>query len=295
MWNDFPQVQVSYPTLPNTTIRYGSQPPQFDGQAPMILMGSRVDSSKGPAWVFVQFFNKVVILPQEALVSPYPVPTPKRSLLDRWLFNDNGIGEPTRLQERNLYSQWTDNHTAKAPDKPWFCFWNGTTLEGLVFVTQDADPDPDDPMPSPTAAAKSTAHSSSLTTIPPHPSPSSDIDPTPASQAKRQPPPSPSLYPKLVKITEHRNYKNAFPPYCQQMQILDNGLPAPLPDPMTGGSIIVNLTEAGTILPDPVQQNAAGPGIPPLVPTSTPYSEGRKRAHGKRDKTICQCQWTGGA
>ena len=287
MTNNIPQVQLSYPIPPNTPVRYGSQPPQFNGQAPMMLMESRANSNKGPAWIFLQYFNKTVILPQEDLPSPYPLPKPKRSLLKRWFFNDDGLGEPTNLHERDQYSQWTNDHFATPPDKPWYCFWNGTTLEGLIFVTQNADLDEDDSTAYPSAAATSAVYPSSL----------QDPDQPSASQYKRQAPPSPSPspYPKMVKIIERRIEYNAVHPYCQQMQILNTGQPAPLPDPVNGGPIIVYLTETEPTLHNQVQQVAAGAGFPPSMPTSTPYGQSKRRANSKRSTPICQCQWMSGA
>lgn len=98
-------------------VRYGAQPPILDGYTTMSLMNATDHLEKGPAYVFHRQFNKLVILPGEA-------------------FEDT---MPSRRRQNVGYEQYhnfSEGVYAAPGEKPWFCYWNGTLLEGFIFVTQ---------------------------------------------------------------------------------------------------------------------------------------------------------------
>lgn len=103
------------PTL--STVRYGAQPPILDGYTTMSLMNAKDHMEKGPAYVFHKQFDKLVILPEET-------------------FDDTILW---RQRRDAVYSQnynFSEAVYAGAGEKPWFCYWNGTLLEGFIFVYQ---------------------------------------------------------------------------------------------------------------------------------------------------------------
>ena len=284
---------MDYPTSPNAPITYGAQPPQLNQPSPLILMENRDDPTKGPAYLFVQLYNKTVILRENELSSGYP--RLRRSLLDRWFNNEEVVDEPARLRER-------DASVAQPPDRPWFCFWNNTVLEGFIFLTQSAD----------TSSSLSTT-SSSMTTINQVHSQttreaytkstskagSQGLSQPTASQAKRQSLPSLLPYPKMMKIEERRGQYNPVQPYCQQMQVLYNGQLNEVRDPTTNKLVIVNLTESEPPLQHQAQQGPGVVGGPsmlgPLNPAATTGVLERRRLHSKRQSILpCQCEWMSG-
>ena len=273
-----PMVSLNYSAVPIAPIRYGAQPPQLNGPSPLVLMENRDDSTRGPAYTFVQPYNKTVILREDDLPGGYP--PPKRSLLERWSFNEEAVDKPARLHERDD-STWGSDSIAQPTDKPWYCFWNGTILEGFIFITQNASSSASENTTSPSAAATSEAYYQG-TNQPP---------------SKRQASSSPLQYPKLVKIEERRPQYNCVQPYCQQMQILNTGQPGPLQNPITGDLIIVNLTESEPPFQHQAQEVPGGEGGPSGPWDSAPTTGGqpRRRSHNKRQSlNPCQCGWTSG-
>lgn len=105
------------PTLSN--VRFGAQPPILNDYTTMSPMNAKDHLDKGPAYVFHKQFDKLVILPQDTFDST-----------QSW-----------RQRRDNTVNQQSPNYTAAiyAPrgHKPWFCYWNGTLLEGFIFVTQN--------------------------------------------------------------------------------------------------------------------------------------------------------------
>ena len=143
-----PMISLSYVTPSDGKIRYGSQPPQLKRPANLVLMNDKADFSKGPAYVFQQQFDKVVIVHEEDI--PGGIPTLKRSLVKRWL-SDKGLEHRGGLIGRQNDDEWTSNLIAQPIDRPWFCYWNNTILEGFIYVTQNVSPSD----ASPSAAASS--------------------------------------------------------------------------------------------------------------------------------------------
>ena len=276
-----PMASLSYPQPPNPPIRYGAQPPQLEGQVPLVLMSDKYASSKGPAYLFTQQYNKTVIVHASDL--PGGLQNSKRSFLRGWFPRGKGLKDSAAMHRRDSDdSNWTDNSIAVPTDKPWYCYWPGTILEGFIYVTEEWEQSDDDSAaPSGAAAVNSTP------------------SPPPQTVEKRQAPSGLPQYPKVVKIEERRNPLNPIKPYCQQMQILNTNLPGPLTNQGNGQLIQIQLDETEPI----VQHQFAQPGswgqaVPsafpsiPAMPTSPPS---RRRAVDRRDSSgassACQCEW----
>lgn len=281
--SNVPVLSLSYPTLPGAKIRYGAQPPALNGPVTLSLNTDSDTPNKGPAYSFCHSYNKTVIVRQEDL--PGGSQASKRSFMRRWLSDDDGLKDPASLFERDS-SQFPYSQYAKAGEQPWYCFWNDTSLEGFVFVTQNAENNTGESRPYPSVAVTSAA------------TPSAPYQ----GRAKRQAPTNLSAYPKIIKIEERRSVHNAIRPYCQQMQILYNqqlGFTVPGSDsPLT---IQLDETEA------PFQQKmwqgggAGGPGGPgpaamSAALTSLPW---KRKSYDKRasngEAPSCHCQWMSGA
>lgn len=241
------------PNSHNTHIRYGAQPPALPGPVNIYLARDRQDWDLGPAYTFQQAYTKTVILKAEDLPGSYP--KSKRSALDRSLLEERGRTE------------WNQDEFVSIAAKPWYCFWNGTLLKVFVYVTRNETN-------SITSRAASTSSYASATTTAATP------------QHKRQAGQSTSgtSYPKIIKIEEHRPLRNAPQPYCQQMQIMNDGQPSPY-EPH-GQPIIFNLNEnepAPFIQRQYVQDGGLAPPPPP------PINGKEKRQVGP--DSWCMCKW----
>ncbi len=267
-----PVVSLSYATLFNDGyLRYGSQPPQINKSANLVLMRDKDDFDKGPAYVFQQQYDKLVVVHEGDL--PGGIPSSKRSFLKRWFYDENRRS----LMRRQEDDEWASKTIAKPVDRPWFCYWNSTIIEGFIFVTQDVSPSASASEASPSAAATSSGSYQ-----------------FPGSYSKRSSPPAPSSYPKSVKIEERRPL-NPSQPYCVQMQILYNLQIVPVYDnAQRVNKIYLSETESQSLV-----QNQAIPGMagmPPL-PTTLPASpSGFPKKRGAMDKRVtlpssCQCGW----
>ena len=268
-----PVISLSYTTPSDPYIRYGSQPPQLEQPANLVLMNDKDDFNEGPAYVFQQQYNKVVIVHEGDI--PGGIPNTKRSLLERW-FYDKGLGKHGSLIGRQEDDEWTNDSFARPIDRPWFCYWNNTILEGFIFVTQGASS-------SASASASPAATSSGSSQFP-------------ESRFKRQSPPSLSSYPKSVKIEERRP---SIPtqPYCEQMQILNTNQPGPVINPATNQINTVYLTEnesQSLAQNQAVQGMANGPS--PSGPPSPSAFPKKRGATAKRATSLssCQCGWIAG-
>lgn len=272
-------VSLTYPQPPNAPIRYGAQPPQLSGDAALRIYKDEDASNDGPAYVFWQQYNKTVIVHNSDL--PGGLAGSKRSFFRRWFSSEEGPEDLTDLFERDttdVDSQWPTNSIAKPADKPWYCFWPDTILEGFIYVSQNADQSSGGSATSASAAATSSVPSAS-----------------PGVRQKRQAPASLQTYPKLVKIEERRNPHSDMQPYCQQMQILNTNQPGPLRDPVTQQLIQIQLSETEPMVQHQINQYQGPSGGPPTNAASPTGYSGRRRAVDKRGPTgagpLCQCEW----
>lgn len=219
--------------------RYGAQPPQFQGDSPVnLFMSDKEEPNRGPAAFFQQSFDKVVILREGEFFAS----ASKRWFTGRGEYQNHGV-----LNERGNAGE--ESEYAKVTDKPWFCYWNETLLEGFIFVTQDHVTDSttlDNYAPSIMATSTETIMSAPISTTEYTATSTnrglgvSSVDSEVATEyvatttaaakehwSKRQvvssPSSSPRMYPKVVKIEERYNAANSASPYCQQMQIMNNG------------------------------------------------------------------------
>ena len=220
------------PSPPKPQVRYGAQPPTLPVPVKMRLMGDRDEVNSGPAYFFQQAYTKTVILKTQDL-------------------SDVQRGQ----------SNWVLNDFVNVTDKPWYCFWNGTLLEGFIYVTRNED----GPSAS-TDAVTSSFASATATGI--------------ASKRRRQAglATSGTTYPKVIKIEERRPLRNPPQPYCQQMQ-MDSGEPTPYE--LNGQPNIVNLNETE---PLPLQQQQ-------LQEPSPPSTNSHKEKRQAGPNSNCMCEW----
>ncbi|KAL9099161.1 MAG: hypothetical protein Q9163_005297 [Psora crenata] len=217
--NRAPVIAISYPP-PKATIQYGAQPPQLGGYTILSLMKDKSAFHKGPAYAFMQQYNKTVVVKEGDL--PGGIPNSKRdpaNSLRRWL---GGALDRDHWESffKRQQSDWTQREFAQPGDRPWYCFWNGTTLTGFIYVTQDLDSDVE-------AAATS-------------------------GLSKRQEPSAPPQYPKQIKIEERQDPYNPSLPYCQQFQVLYNYQLNPV-NRDNGTPNVVNLAESEQLDPNQAQ------------------------------------------
>lgn len=245
-------------------------------------MNNKVELNKGPAWFFQQNFTKVVVVKE----SDFSAVNARR-----WFNDGDNLQETAELGERD-FSGIDPDSIAQPAAKPWYCYWNGTILEGFIYITENttgtsstsSQTSDSPPLSGPLAFA-----SSLLPSMTKPPSMSSLA--TPGPWTKRQVPPSPSnlaYFPKVMKIEERRNVVNSVQPYCQQMQIMNSGFASPITDG-TGKFIIVNISEK-----EPLQQNAlANEESPTSRKTRRDWFVRRRGDVEGRDLLggSCECQW----
>lgn len=128
---------------------YGLQPSSmvtdFD---PFLLVADRDDPENGKAYYFQTTYDKVVVLPGDALQGGVASGKVKRGY-------DGGYGE------------WdVQKDVAKIGDKPWFCYWNGTSVEGFIYADKplfSSTPSPTSATTTPTSGANYSAAAAQYT------------------------------------------------------------------------------------------------------------------------------------
>ena len=120
------QVTLTSGMLPGAPLRYGAQPPFLKSQTGISLMIDVDDVDRGPAYFFQQPYDKLVILPELAFSNG--------SYSKRWLDEHSELEERAQsiVEERD-----SDFFYPQPGDRPWFCFWNNTLLEGFIYVTEN--------------------------------------------------------------------------------------------------------------------------------------------------------------
>lgn len=246
--SDLGQLQVSFSyddddqeSSQGTLPRYGPQPPGFSGFANMTIMMAKGDEEKGPAYVFHHEFDKLVILHENVF---------NGTDFRRWLSDEDHIAK-NFLDKRH----GTEDARIGSEDRPWYCFWNGTVLEGFIFATKDlANSSTDSSTALVSSAFQSNPFNRNETTplvltespVPTSYSLASSIasssEPSAAittsrlwnkrqqvvSDAPENPGPGLIPYPKVIKIEERRNLQNGVQPYCQQMGFSGSTTPIPI-------------------------------------------------------------------
>ena len=212
---------------------------------------------------FQQPYDKIVVLPSNQLQSS----SSKRGL---------GASSDMIHGARDSTSAFR-NQFAQPGDQPWFCYWNGTILEGFIYVTENTTfASGNNTSLSSTAAPSATAT---------YNSPSSPSSTSVTNNYVQQPQWVPP-YPRVIKIEERRLMDNAIKPYCIQMQVLDDGGINSVPD-SSGNPITIQLDEY-----EPPAQNSVQLGPKKRETRSNDFfaSEGdemRKR----QSESDCHCEW----
>ncbi|KAM3421805.1 hypothetical protein BST61_g2183 [Cercospora zeina] len=139
----------------DSAIAYGAQLSYMNTSfAQFLTVQDQDDKQNGPAFYFQQFYDKVVVVPEAALTT--------------------GGGNRRRIK-RGWYSPgwklpeaWATRKQLTTPgEKPWFCVWNETLLEGFIYVTESLSTSTSS---TPTSTS-STGSSTSLPSVPPSTTP----------------------------------------------------------------------------------------------------------------------------
>jgi hypothetical protein len=236
---------------------YGTVPPVLDQTQSLQLVIDSQESSRGPAWFFEMKYNKVVIVREEELSSVSGVT--QRSTVRDW---DGGFHQPSEFSRKTV---------AQPGDSPWFCYWNGTLLEGFVYVNLNS------------SGAVQSSTSSSATPTPAYTTATNSRTGSATAKPTSNYIDHPLPYPKVIKIEERRVPSNAAAPYCIQYAIDSTGVAHPLLN-STGlpRTIYLNETEASTISQMYQRSN---------IPANNNL-EGRGGSLAERQsKPSCGCVW----
>ena len=264
-----PQINITSGLQPGE-IYYGAQPPQLTRPAKLMVMNDKNDRGKGPAYFFQQLYNKTVILRSEDFVA---------SSYKRWSTGDIEAAESRAKRGRGFAAQ---TNIAQPSDKPWYCFWNDTILEGFIYATEDNDDAVQTSAPlAPASTSFGTSGLGVSLTFALPPATSLAYNPSSVTSGpwgKRQATGLPC--PKIVKIEERRTQRSPAP-YCQQMEILSSGR-----------LVLANPPMNQTLDEDePIQQNRLlyGGNSGQSRTTGGPF---RKSVRDVDPTTgACKCQW----
>nr|OQO24843.1 hypothetical protein B0A51_10330 [Rachicladosporium sp. CCFEE 5018] len=275
----------------DTEICYGSQY-QFMATdfAPFLTVQDNDDLAKGPAFYFEQTYDKIVVVPENTFAVP------------------PDANAKAKRQNWQLPPGWGQQRQVVNPgERPWFCVWNNTVIEGFIYVTEPIAANWTATTTSSTASATAMGGLASQISPAPTPGPttmtiSGQVVTTTVSssasstntwrnahhdsdaddhtfrrlRARQTAAPMPgglydtlNMYPYVVKLEERRLPGNAVQPYCQQYQILNNGQYGPVVYPNTQDPVLLMLEES-----DP------------------PYGKVKR---GQADMAgSCHCQWSSG-
>ncbi|KAL8947066.1 MAG: hypothetical protein Q9222_006614 [Ikaeria aurantiellina] len=256
-------------------VHFGPQPPDLTMPVPLTLMGDRDGMEKGPAWWFQQPYTKVVVVPGRKIDAG-------GQSRKRWFDLPRDRKDNRRIGAR--YKGYS--RTIATPSmKPWFCYWNSTILEGFIYVTQNSSTQSSAVESSDSASPSNPSAAYPSVYVPPSFAAFTSFSPTPATPTgiveKRQASDaSPyAVYSKDIKIEERRAPGTSPPPYCVQMQIMNDGTAQPLPDPNG---------QPWTVQLDEIQPGSDGS-------MSQDSSGSQKRGNvWERDSTSagsCECEW----
>ncbi|KAL1958286.1 hypothetical protein VTO42DRAFT_4794 [Malbranchea cinnamomea] len=195
--------------------------------------------SLGPALFFFTPFDKLVLIPEK----DFPI------------ISSRGAVYESDILRRS--SPPIQDAIAKAGDRPWFCWWNTTLLEGFIYLNQ-------------TTSSSVSLNTTGTTTEAPSRTSKAVPETTPSTTSAPLPREAQSsFYLRPVRFEEKRFARRDTPPYCEQRQILDNGHISP---PLATAIVIEEL------------DTAEGPGI------TGPYP-GLGYAKRADKGNVCYCQW----
>ncbi|EEQ83842.1 uncharacterized protein BDCG_00647 [Blastomyces dermatitidis ER-3] len=175
---------------------YGAQPPVLEEtNFDLKLMLDKTEPELGPALFFFTPFDKLVILHEDDF------PTASGQAVDGTVFRHRAETTPPVL--------------SKPSDRPYFCWWNSTYLELFIYVNH-----PTSKFLTTTGQYTSTQTSTTFTTaaVPP----ALDVRGL-RSILLETPNGMPQEYPRMIKLEEKRSSTDGIPPYCEQMQVMDDG------------------------------------------------------------------------
>lgn len=205
-------------SIPNGALLYGEQTPIMNMQS-MQLVVDMDYKAFGPSWHFAARYDKLVILRQEEL---------------------SASGGFSRRRDDKGFRQ---RFQVRPGDRPWFCFWNSTYIEGYVYSQDNSSAASVTSFPTdwPTSTSGPTSLNTAATGVAAImaasalSSPSSTTTsrvagatvtsgPTVRREAQADPgaPVRMPPYPRIVKL-EERRVPGSPQPYCQQMILLDDG------------------------------------------------------------------------
>jgi len=106
-------------------IYYGAQLSWMHSSfAPFLTVQDNDAPTSGPAYYFQQFYDKLVVVPEAAIQPPQNN-------------KNNNNNNKVKRQGIQLDQGWLQRkQVAQAGDKPWFCVWNNTFVEGFIYVQE---------------------------------------------------------------------------------------------------------------------------------------------------------------
>lgn len=202
-----------------TNVTYGAQMPTTSFSQ-FLTVTDIDDTALGPAFYFEAFYDKLVVVPAASI--PYSG------------FNSNSKRDPSFT----VPPKWHTQHEIAAGEQPWFCYWNSTFVEGFIYTNNytgsngnTASVSISPSSASPVMASSASAASASQTS-------SSKLRRTYQGADYN----TLSAFGYVVKIEERRTAGSP-QPYCQKMQILDDGTAGVVVNTSTGQPIVIDLSE----------------------------------------------------
>ena len=300
-------------TVANNFYSYGEQPFLIEKPVPLNLVIDTQEPNRGPAWYQMSRFDKVVIVPENAIKA-------------------DSDPEVNRRRIRNFGAKYSIGATdfkrkGMIPDghKPWICTWQGTFLEVFVYAQQNSSfsamrppspPPPSTPSPTPnpppppkadpTAGPKATpearVHENNLHAAEdqkaPPPTPTPPSPPNAVAAAEQSPTssiygpidldnftPPPPPYPRVIKIEERHMYGPA-KVRCEKVEIQDVGPAKPVKGP-DGKPIVIEIIEAERSGdPDSALTDLGRRSTSPLLDR-----DASRDAGGNDSRNQCSCMW----
>ncbi|PGH17776.1 hypothetical protein AJ79_00917 [Helicocarpus griseus UAMH5409] len=177
---------------------YGAQAPSLpETSFDLELMLDKTEPDLGPALFFFTPFDKLVILPESYFLNSS---------------NSTNAAELTRQAEDSKLLM------SRPGDKPYFCWWNTTYLELFIYVNE-----PITKTSTITGTSYSTPTTPSTTFSTATAMPTLDLRRLRLDYARLEARNHlPIEYPRKIKLEEKRLTTDGTPPFCEQMQVMDD-------------------------------------------------------------------------
>lgn len=112
--SDLPGAQLYTEVINSTQLVYGTQRSNMRSLfSPFLLVKDNGAPDYGPAFYFQQQFQKLVVVPEAAI--------------------DQGSKRIKRESSPDFAAGISEGQYAVPGDKPWFCYWNNTLVEGFIY------------------------------------------------------------------------------------------------------------------------------------------------------------------